>query len=301
MANARVGSLSLVNDTLRDFTSIQSRLADLQNQVSSGYKSKDFVGLNGNVEQYAQLSGQLSRATQYQTNNQVNISKLQVADVALNKVTDIADQIKNIIVGANGATIATGNIPQALRDLMKAMGGELNTTFNGNYIFGGTDTITAPVPDTTVGNSAPGIPDDNYYVGAEQDVSLRADERNEIVFPVRADDIAFQKIYAGAMLAIRGAEIGDTSQMIQAQQLVQAGQTDLVAARSRIGTTVTNIQSIDARLKSLTVYWKELSDGISKTDIVAASVEVAGYEAVLQASFQVYSRLSQLRLSDYLQ
>jgi flagellar hook-associated protein 3 FlgL len=299
-STGRLGSLSLLTDTLRDVSASQVRLSDLQNQISSGFKSRDFEGLNGNVEQFTQLNGQLSRATQFKASNRVNIAKLETADAALSTITEIADKIKNVIVGANGGNIGSSNIPQVISDLLASLGGELNATFNGNYIFGGSDTVNLPVPDTGVTNTALGLPDDNYYAGSKQDVMLRADDRTDVVFPVRADDIAFQKIYAAAKQAIKAAENSDTTLMGKAQTLIISGQSDLIAVRSRVGSTVVNIQTIDDRLSSLTTYWKGLADAVSKTDIVAASTEVSGYQAILQASFQVYARLSQLRLSDYL-
>jgi flagellin-like hook-associated protein FlgL len=38
MVTSRIGSLSLINDTLRDVTSSQAKLSELQNQISSGLK-----------------------------------------------------------------------------------------------------------------------------------------------------------------------------------------------------------------------------------------------------------------------
>jgi flagellar hook-associated protein 3 FlgL len=300
MTTSRVGSLSLVTDVMRDVSSSQSKLAELQNQISSGYKSKNFAGLNGSVEQFTQVESQIKRATQFNRNNQLNIAKLQTADVALGKITDIADKIKNAIISANGAVVGSSNLPQIVGDLLVAMGSELNASFNGAFIFGGTDTITQPVPSTNVTNTVNGQADDNYYVGAKSDATLRIDDRTEQTFPARADHIAFQKIYAAAKQAIAAATTKDSSQLQAAQQLIQSGQKDLTTLRSTVGTTVNNIQVADARLKDLGTYWKELSDGISKTDVVEASTQVAGYQSILQASYQVYARLSQLRLSDFL-
>jgi flagellar hook-associated protein 3 FlgL len=300
MVSTRIGSLSLITDTLRDVNSSQTKLSALQNQISSGYKSQTFAGLDGSVEQFTQIDAQLSRTRQFNDNNRLNISKLQTADEALSKVTDITDKIKNIIVGANSATIATSNIQQAISDLLKSFASELNVSFNGSYLFGGTDSLNPPVPTTNASNAVLGVADDVYYAGSKQDSTLRIDDRTDVSFPVRADDPAFQKIYAAAKWAISAAIAKDTAQMSKAQQLIQDGQKDLIAARSKIGSTVINIQTTDDRLKQLSTYWKQLSDELSKTDLVAASTEVSGYQAILQATFQVYARLSQLRLSDYL-
>lgn len=300
MASSRIGSLALTNEVLRDVSLSQVKLGELQTQISSGYQSQDFAGLNGSVEKFTQVTSELGRTKQYRNNNDFNITKLQTADVAIQKITDIADKIKNSILGANGANIQTANIPQVIGDLLKSFGSELNANYNGYYLFGGSDTVTQPVPDTTVFNTNPGIPDDNYYRGSSQNTSMRVDDFTSVEFPVRADDPAFQKIYAAARMAITAAQNNDFQQMSDAQQLIQDGQSDLIGVQSRVGASMANIESINERLQSLTNYWTGLSDSLSKTDIVAASTQVANYQSALQASFQVYSRLSQLRLSDYL-
>lgn len=299
-ATGRIGSFALIEHTLNDVRQSQKQLSDLQTQISSGLKAQDFEGINGSVEQFTQINAQIDRSKQFNVSNQVSIAKLQTADGALAKLTDIADQMKVTIVGANGASIKTSNLPQVMSDLLISMANELNATFNGSYIFGGADTINPPVPDTSASPTAPGVPDDNYYAGAKQNTALRVDERTSYDFPVRADDLAFQKIYAAAKQAIEAARNGDTDAMGKAQQLIQSGQNDLIATRSRIGATTQSVKEVDGRLTTLKTYWQELSDNVSKTDIVEASAQVSSYQAILQATYQVYARLSQLRLADYL-
>ena len=78
--STRIGSLAIVESTLRDVAQSQTTLADLQTQISSGYKSQTFQGLNGTVEQFTQVTSELNRATQFNTNNTLNLSKLNTAD-----------------------------------------------------------------------------------------------------------------------------------------------------------------------------------------------------------------------------
>ena len=298
--STRIGSLALVQSTLKDMSASQTTLADLQTEISSGMKSQTFQGLNGDVEAYTQVTSELSRATQYSTNNTLNVSKLNTADATLSTITDIADQMKTMMVSANGATIATSNIPQAMGDLITSLQSQLNVTFGGAYMFGGTNTTAAPVTTAGLNTITPGVPTNTYYSGSQTDATLRADDTTTMAFPVRADDPAFQKIFAAAKLAVQAASTNNTSLMETAQQMVEDVQSDLIALRSSLGSTVDNIQAVSTRLTQQTTYWQQLSDGDAKTDIVAASTQVSSYQAILQATFQVYARLSSLSLVDYL-
>ena len=296
----RIGSLALITNTLQDVSQSQTTLATLQEQISSGMKSQTFQGLNGDVEQFAQVTSELSRASQFNTNNTLNISKLNTADSALSTITDLANSMNNLIVGANGATAATNDIPQQMSALITSLQSQLNVTFDGSYMFGGTDTTNPPVTQAGLNAIVPGTATANYYSGSQENQTIRADDTTTMAFPVRADDPAFQKIFAAAQLAITAVQNGDAAGLTQAQTMMQDGQSDLIALRSSVGAVSDNITAVNSTLQQQTTYWQQLSDGDSKTDIVAASTQVSSYQAILQASFQVYARLSQLSLVDYL-
>jgi flagellar hook-associated protein 3 FlgL len=297
----RLGSLSLMNNTLGDVTSVQKQIAKLQEQISSGVKAQNFQELNGQVERFTLLESKIRRTEQFMDNNEIALARMQTADGALSTAVDIADQMEDLIVSARNSAI-NGSIPfvQQMKNMMQSMANVMNTNFDGRYIFGGTNTAVPPVPDFTVAPVNPGFPDASYYAGSGDNLIMRADDNVQYEFPVRADDPAFQKMYAAAHLAIQAYESKSDTLMAKAVDLMQSGQTDLNGAQARTNTAIINVKDTNERLESLTLYWKGVTEKVGKTDIVAATTEMSSYEAMLQATFQVYARLSQLRLSDFL-
>lgn len=301
MALNRIGSVTVLNNTLQDVAQSQAKLATLQTQISSGLKAKNFEGLDGSVEIYTTLTNKQRVDSQFKSGNTVAIGQLQTADNALGTLVDISDKISSLITSSiNSATAPSLNFEQQMRDLLQQLGGQLNTTYNGHYIFGGTNTTQQPVPDTSLANVTPGIPDDIYYAGSKQDVVLRANDQISYAFPVRADNKAFQKIYAAAQQAISAFKSSDYTTLKSSLDLAQQGGRDLVDARTKLNTILVNTTAINTQIDAQNTYLKGLTDEVSNTDIVAASTQVSNYEAILQATYQVYARLSQLRLSDYL-
>lgn len=298
---SRVGSVTLLNNTMGDVGKLQEQLATLQEQISSGIKAKNFQQLNGQVEQFTLMESRIRRTEAYIETNQLAIARMQTADQSLSQVVEIADQMEDLIVAArNPANAGSLAFEQQMKNLLHAMATALNVSFDGRYLFSGTASNQPPMPDTTVTPTLVGTPDAGYYKGSGTNVQLRAEDTLTYDFPVRADDIAFQKIYAAAHQAIEGYRYGDDAQLKQALELMQSGQDDLNTARSRVNMTIINITDVNERLGAMNLYWKGVTEKIGKTDIVAATTQIASYEAVLQATFQVYARLSQLRLSDYL-
>ncbi|MFZ8518400.1 hypothetical protein ACO1MH_15070, partial [Staphylococcus aureus] len=71
MTVSRIGSVAVLNSTMQDVALSQTKLATLQNQISSGYKSQNFEGLNGSVEIFTELTNKQRIDGQYKTSNTV--------------------------------------------------------------------------------------------------------------------------------------------------------------------------------------------------------------------------------------
>lgn len=296
MGVTRIGNLALYNKTQSDITNVQKRLAELQEQISSGVKANDFAGLNGQVEQYTLLEAKIRSSTAQINGNALNLSRIKTADQGVAQAVEIADKMEDLIVQMrSGATSTSIDMPNIMRNYLKDLQATLNMNFEGRYLFGGTNTASEPVPDITVGTTG-----DAYYSGAKQDLTYTRDERTTYTFPIRADDASFQNIIEAAKMAIEGFNGGSSAVLGTALDLMQSGQRELNVARGRVGSTMVSLEETNESLNSLKLYWKGVTDEVGKTDFLAASTEVANNEGLLQAAFSVFSRLSQLRLSDYL-
>lgn len=301
MGVTRLGNVALYNATMGDIADTQRRLATLQEQISSGIKADNFAGMHGQVEQFTLLEAKMRSSQQYIESNELNVSRMKTADQAMSQLVDIADSMENLIVTRrNGGVGGSVNFDQVMRGYLDQMASALNISFEGRYLFGGTNTSTPPVPNAQIGPVTPGVPDANYYAGSSNDLVYAQDERTTFTFPVRADDIAFQKIVSAAHLAMNGADGGSDALLASALDLMQSGQADLNTARARLNNQTISLEDQNDSLSALKLYWQGVTEEVGKTDIVAASTEVASQEAILQAAFQVFARLSQLRLSDFL-
>lgn len=301
MGVSRVGNLALYNTTMKGVADVQRQLATLQEQISSGIKAKDFAGLAGQVEQFTLLEAKMRSAAKFQDSNSLNIARMKTADQALGQMVDIADSMENLIVQMrSGAVGDSVEFPLVMRGYLDQLQGSLNMSLEGRYLFGGTNTANVPVPDIQNPPTVMGIASAEYYAGSSTNIVYKSDERSEYTFPVRADDPSFQKIITAAHMAITASESNNDDLLRDALNMMQAGQAELNTARARTNHTIINLESSNENLAALSLYWKGVTEQVAKTDMVAASTEVAQHEATLQAAFSVFSRLSQLRLTDYL-
>ena len=301
MAIQRISNMSLFNTTIRDVTNTQVNLFNLQQQISSGIKSRDFKGLNGQVEQFVGLEVKINKVDMYLENNQTTTARLQTVNKSLDSIIDITDAIEDLMVAArNPGTAPDLNFVQQVQDKLKGIADSMNITFEGRYLFSGTRTNVKPVPTVPVPNSEFGVPDANYYEGSDVSTTQRVDDDIDITFPVRGDDPAFMELFASVNMAINAYSNNSDDGMKAAIDLVQGAQDKLNAVQGRVNSTVLNIDQIKDRQTQLKLYWTGVVENVSKTDIVAATSKVANDQAVLQASYQVFARLVQLKLSDFL-
>lgn len=301
MTVTRVSTYAMHQTTMTDVTRLQARMANLQNQISSGMKSSTFQGLDGQVEAFVQFEAKIKKNQTYINNNTLIIARLQTTDVALEQIISIASDFQNLLVQrrnpVSGDDLQFDISANALR---QALANQLNTAQEGRYLFSGSRTNIPPVPAPIQGNTAPGLPDDNYYQGNDVDLFARVQDNFDVQYNVRANEEGFQKLFAAIELGLRADHSNSQDLLMEATELVASALQDIIAIRARVQQNTVNIEEINERHEQLNLYWKGLSERIIKTDLLSASTEVALSEAVLQASFQSFTRLNSLRLTDFL-
>jgi len=299
----RISTFSVFNNTLNNVNTTQANLFDLQEQISSGLKTDEFSGLQGQVEQFTFLEASVKKAKAYQENNAQNVARLRTANISLEQIIDVADEIEDLIVLRRNPGIEDDiAFEQQMRSKLDTIAAELNSQFEGQYIFGGTRTNVPPVitEPTIPGPNSLGQPDAGYYQGSTEDITLRASDSVTIQGNIRADNIAFQNLFGAAFQALSGDAADQDVLLADATDQIQTAIQDLIALKANNDANLIALEDINRRHKSLQLYWQGVTENLAKTDVVAASTQVAVDEAVLQASFQSFSSINALRLSDFL-
>ncbi len=303
MSVNRIGNLGIFKNTFRNISGVQSDLATLQKQISSGIRSDNFRGLTGQVEQFTFLEAKQRESKLYQENNTIALARLRTADQSVSQIVEIADQIEDLILlRRNGTTTSEAlNFNIQLRNLAQNAATEMNVKLEGRYLLSGTSTERPPITNPFAPQAEDGVPDDAFYEGSKTSVEFKTDDRINFDFPVRGDDPAFQKLFTAVNMALK-ADVGGggSEDFTGALNMVQAAQEDLNTLRSAVNSQIIVVEQITVRHKSTELYLKGVTEEVAKTDVLGASIELASNQAILQASFQAFARLSQLQLVDFL-
>ncbi len=302
MTIQRISTYAVHQGTMADVNKTQADLFDLQKQISSGFKTDRFEGLAGQVEHFVSLEAKIRKTQTYIQQNEVVIARLNTTQKTVGDIIDIADQMQNLItLRRNPAAADNMAFKQQMLSLRTTAAAMLNTTFEGRYLFGGTNTNTPPVNDNPFpAPVAPGVPDDGYYQGSKENLTVRAQDGYEIEYNIRADDIGFQQMFAAVDLALSGDETDSDVLLGKAIDLINQAIDNINAAQAETNSNIVSLQNINERHVELKLYWEGVKEEVIKTDILSASTKVALDQAILQASFSAFSTINQLRLADFL-
>lgn len=283
---------------LQNINITQNSLNSDQVQISSGRVSDTFDGLNGSVEQFISLTAQVTRMQNYHQGNSVVTSQLQTINTSINQMLQTANSLKSLVVTQLSGTSNSASFVQQVRSSRDAFVGQLNSNYQGSYIFGGTNTNTAPVNNPPTAPLEAGAPDAGYYQGSKQNISFRIADSQSVENTIRADDPAFQNILAAISLVSSGS--ANTDDLKNAENLIDAGISGLIGLQSTANANMVRVQQVDTQSETVRTYYQSLSEDMSKSDVIALTTKVTQDQSILQASFSTFARISSLSLANYL-
>lgn len=131
---------------------LSTRSAALSEQSASGLISPDITDLGSATEAVLNLQPQLASLQAYAASATASGSRLGVAAAALSSVGAIASALVTSLTslaGTTGSGLATAIVADAstARASLGSLGALLNTQSGDSYVFGGTATDQAPVPE----------------------------------------------------------------------------------------------------------------------------------------------------------
>ena len=131
-----------------------NNMSQVQNQLASG-KEIQRGSENPHVAvRSMQLNGEIYANDQYNTNIQSTTNWLDTTDTALSEANNIIKRINTLMIKAGNGTYSPDEI-SALNDEVKEKVNELtsvfNTSFDGNFIFGGTKSNSKPLTQNADG------------------------------------------------------------------------------------------------------------------------------------------------------
>ena len=147
-------------------------------------------------------------------------------------------------------------------------------------------------------STAPG-----YYEGDNTSLNVRIDPNATVVYGVTADESGFEKLFRSLYMVLNVTVTSgniDRTTLESALGLVIEAIEEIPDIRSRIGSDRLLLETMKVRHQDFIVFTGEAIDKIETVDVAAAVSRMSIDQVMLEASYMLTARLSQLSLANFL-
>lgn len=270
-------------------TSLET-LNTVQSQISTGKKLQTYSDDPAGASQSLVLRSALGDNAQYQRDATSATSFLTASQGALASATSVVQSARTIAVAGANST----QTPDSLAALGEQVDGaiqqltqEANTQANGRYLFGGTDTTTAPYDATqTYQGNTQAI---NSTLGPGHSIQINTVGSTAFGPAFTALQSLKTDLAAGNATAISG-DIGKIDTALSALNTASATAGAKANQATAATAQLTRVQS---------EYQGSISD-IENVDLAQAYVQLQSAQNVYQASLSATAKAFQYSLTDFL-
>lgn len=280
-----------------------SKASKAMDQISTG---KLYTKISDNPTEIARsltLKSRLNTTKVFEENIDGAISENNVAETAIVEVNSTLQRIREVIVAK---TNSAGDLPFEsaqieIESLVGTLVDNLNTEYNGNYLFSGSSTKTKPfnIVDDLAGN--PTI----VNVGNNDEVKVEIADGVEVVKNIKGEDLYSYDGGTNTLSSTLNKLITDLSNKDASSddtllaELSKHGD-NILSALTTLGSRTERYENMLETQTNLKYNFQDQISEIEDTDIETAYIDFSQYSMAYEASIAAVQKISQLSLLNIL-
>ena len=303
----RVTNNMMTDSLVRYLTAQNEALYERQTIIASQKRinrpSDDPIGM-GKVLDYRQT---LSSIEQYETNIQRGQERLEITEITLDLVDELLQGVRAIAMTEAGGTTETRQLTaEEVKNLFDQVLDLANSKLNGNYMFSGYQTQTAPFSrDDTLATTF-----DQFtvtYNGDAGETRFIVGQNTEITIDTDGRPL-FQNAAAGGINIfdamrdlIVALETDDTVAISDQADLIDNGRKQINNLRAANSPVLYQLEISKSHWENYKPKIQELLAQEEEVDVTQAVVELQSIELAYQTTLATTARITQQGLIDFLQ
>jgi flagellar hook-associated protein 3 FlgL len=297
---------------LSQINQVSAKLDQTNTQIASGVVASTYAGFGDQAQVLqATLSAQ-ARNNAYSSATSLATTQTDLQDTQLTSLSDLASQLKKAVSDAvanndpSGLMTQVGNIFDQATSILNSKDA------NGDYIYAGGKTDTAPVSITSLSQLVAAPTTASVFTNGTSKKAVQVADGQSVTFGVTASDAA-----SGLMQALKDIATFDagssgnfdgSTNLSQAQTdfltgeigsttTVASGLTDVTAQN---GNVYNQLQTASTQQSATDTLYGGFVDKLQNTNMAQAATQLSLNQTALQAALQVTASLNQLSLLNYL-
>ena len=288
----RITTQMTASMTLNDLQQSLNRLDTTQQQLSSGKKINQPSDDPYGTSQAMSLNGQLSSLNDYTNNITDGTAWTQQATTSLGDIDSMVQRVRELVVQASNGTYTQSDLNASaseVNQLIDAIKQEANASYNGQYIFSGTSTGTAPYQTGSTDTYQGGTGSVNRLIGPNTTLSVSTNISTLLGNGQASGDGGLldtlrtiaSDMQPGNTGAIGGADLKNLDSNFGTLTQMEA---NVGAITNRLTLASTRIQQLQ---NSDTAALSNVQDADMATVAINFSTEQAAYSAALKAGANI--------------
>ena len=312
MSVDRVATNNQTQYLLSQITQANKNLDQTQAQVSSGKVSNDYAGIGDKTAALEAARAAQARADAYQSNTQLALTQTDLQDTQLTTLSGLASQLQTAIQTAAGNSDGT-NLMDTAQTIFQQASAILNSTdANGNYIYGGEKTDTAPFTATSMDAMCQTGNVSDYFVNGSVVKSVQVGDGQTQKIGVLASNVGVQLMQAIKDLwtangGVNGTALSGQLTSTQANTLTSDALPDATSAATTLnsataanGNAYKSLNDAITTQGSLSTLYQGFVSDIEDVDMAKALTNLNADQVALEAALTVTAKLGQLSLLNYM-
>lgn len=293
----RISSLSINLKSFNIIHNSSTQYDSLITQMASGKKiqkgSEDPVLAQKSIY----LNNLKTRNEQYSKNATDAKSIIDYSESILGGASNLLTRVKELAVQASSDVINNESrdaIVKEMDQIILELTNMGNQTYNGKYIFAGTNTTAKPF-------ELEGTPATNvHYHGNQNNIVFNIFENSQIASNVPGDQVFLDTIKD--LITIRNdIKAGDIKAITNVGfDLLEKGIDRVINARTELGAKSNIVETTQARIASMNLEIEKSYTNLMGVNIAEKQVELTGVELSYQASLSAMSKLHSMSILNYL-
>lgn len=281
----------------------QEKLAVSQQQLATGRKAADYAALGTETVRNLSAHGMIARQDAFSAVGKRIGTTMAVYQNHLDALDDTMQSLRNAMLDAVGTGNAAG-LQAGIEAAFNQFRAMLNADEGGVPLFAGGRTDTSPFSPETLSDAA-AIPAEDAFRDGTVRATARVAEGVDVAYGIPAGSIG-RDLYEAFRTLAQGGPIdgqvsagqGDT--LRQAMDRIDAGLSVVRAANAANGRKQAQVEDLSTRAEQRALVFQDVIASNEDADLGQVAVDLAQQQAMLQASYSVFARISDLNLTQYL-